>query len=606
MNKKRYNKIVKNRLMKSALILSILIFVFIIRVGYLQIVRGESLSTKAVHQWTKDIVLKPDRGDIYDRNGKKLSTDISLYTVSVMPRKISEKNHKDYINKISNILDIEKEKVEKALISDGNWSEIERYVDIKKAEKLKKEKLLGVSIDEISKRYYPFDNFLVQVIGNTNRDAVGQYGIEKQFNETLMGNPGRWIKTVDGNRMELPYNYQKKYEPENGKNIVLTIDERIQHFAENGAEKALKENKAKRVSVLVMDPKTGEMLAMASKPDYDPNSRMTINTDPDFPWIDLGEDLKEKFDEKPWEEKQDTLYDMWKNPMVSEIYEPGSTFKLLIAAASLEEGLVNTTEKFFCDGKVTQVPGNITCMKPHGEQTLAEGLQNSCNEVAVVLGLRLGKEKIVEYAKAFGMGDLTGIELPSEIGGLVKSEKTMKDLDVATMSFGQGIAVTPIQLITSISAIANEGKMMSPNIIKSVIDDEGEIIENTEKIYKRQIISKKTANTILDMMEQVVSKGSGKNAYIEGYRVGGKTGTSQKAINGKYSDGKHVASFVGVAPIDDPRLSVLTIIDEPGGNIHYGGALAAPITKEVIENSLTYLNVPRIEMKVEEKTKEEN
>ncbi|MGO1367825.1 peptidoglycan D,D-transpeptidase FtsI family protein [Senegalia sp. (in: firmicutes)] len=600
MNKKKYNKIVKNRIMKSSLLLSILIFGFIVRVGYLQIVRGESLSTKAVHQWTRDVVLKPDRGDIYDRNGKKLSTDLSLYTVSVLPGKISEKNHEKYIKKISNILDIEKEKIEKALKSDNDWSEIERYVDIKKAEKLKDEALIGVSIDEVSKRYYPFDNFLSQVIGNTNRDGIGQYGIESHFNETLMGNPGRWIKTVDGNMMELPYNYQKKHEAENGENIVLTIDERIQYFAETGAEQALKENMAKRVSVLVMDPKTGEMLAMASKPDYNPNSRMSINHDLNSPWIDIGKDIKEAFNEKSWEEKQDTLYDMWKNPLVSEIYEPGSTFKLLIAAASLEEGLANTTEKFFCDGKVTQVPGNITCMKAHGEQTLAEGLKNSCNEVAVELGLRLGKEKIVEYARAFGMGDLTGIELPSEIGGIVKSKKTMKDVDVATMSFGQGVAVTPIQLITSISAIANEGKMMSPNIVKSIVDDKGDIIKETKKTYKRQIISKKTADTMLEIMEKVVSEGSGKNAYIEGYRVGGKTGTSQKAIDGKYVNGKYVASFVGVAPINNPRLVVLTVIDEPNKASHFGGVIAAPVSKNIIEETLTYLAIPKVQVDEEE------
>ncbi|WP_130806354.1 peptidoglycan D,D-transpeptidase FtsI family protein [Senegalia massiliensis] len=593
MKKKRYNKLIKNRLIVSSLILSILVFIFIIRLGYLQVVKGESLSSKAIHQWTRDIELKPNRGDIYDRNGKKLSTSVSLYTVSIIPQNISEEKHEDYINKISKIIDIEKQKVEIALKSDKNWYEIKRYVETEKAEKLKEENLIGVSIDETSKRYYPFDDFLSQVIGNTNRDGVGQYGIEKYFNEILMGNPGRWIKTVDGNRMELPYNYQKKYEPEDGKNLVLTIDERIQHFAENGAEKALKDNKAKRASVLVMDPKTGEILAMASKPGYNPNNRMVLNYDPQSPWIDLGEEYKEKFSEKNWEEKEDTLYDMWKNTLVSEIYEPGSTFKLLIAAASLEEGLVNTNEKFFCDGKVTQVPGNITCLKAHGEQTLEEALENSCNEVPVVLGLRLGKEKIVEYAKAFGMGDLTGIELPSEIGGLVKSEKTMKDVDIATMSFGQGIAVTPIQLINAVSSIANDGKLMTPRIVKNIVDDEGESVKEFESTYKRQVISKKTAETMMDMMESVVSNGSGKNAYIEGYRVGGKTGTSQKAIDGKYVKGKHVASFVGVAPMDDPRVSVLTIIDEPKGSVHYGGTLAAPITKEIIEESLTYLNVPR-------------
>lgn len=600
---KPFAKRVKNRLIVAFLVLSLLIFAMIIRLGYLQIVKGESLSTKAVHQWTRDIVLNPQRGDIYDRNGKKLATNISLYTVSALPQKIKEKNRDEYIEKISTILDIEKEKVEKAIKSDSSWVEIERYVDREKAELLKEENLTGISVDEVSKRYYPFDNFLAQVLGNTNRDGVGQYGIERYFDEELMGTPGRWIKTVDGNRMELPYNYQKKHEPEDGKNIVLTIDETIQHYAERAAGEALKDNTAKRASVLVMDPTTGELLAMASKPDYNPNERMTLGFDPNMPWINFSEEQKNKFNEKSWSEKENDLYNMWKNPLISDIYEPGSTFKVLVTAASLEEGLVNLNETFFCDAKVTQVPGNITCMSAHGEQTLAEGLQNSCNEVAVVLGLRLGKEKLNEYAKAFGLDEHTDIQLPSEIGGIVKSPKSMGDVDLATMAFGQGVAVTPLQLISSISSIANEGKMMQPNIIKSIIDDEGNEIQNIEPTYKKQVISKKTAKTMLDILESVVEEGSGRRAKIPGYRVGGKTGTAQKAIKGKYVDDKYITSFIGIAPINDPKIAVLTIIDEPDPKSHYGGVIAAPVSRKVIEDTLTYLNIPREE--IDEETEEE-
>ncbi|MBS4534587.1 stage V sporulation protein D [Clostridium sp. D2Q-14] len=596
-----FKKLVKNRLILIAIFVSLLIFILIIRLGYLQIVKKKTFSTKAVQQWTRDIVLNPQRGYIYDRNGKKIATNISLYTISVIPNQIDEKDYDKYIERISKILELEEEKVETAIKSEDNWVEIERDVDREKAELLKKEKLEGISIDETSKRYYHFGNFLAQVLGNTNRDGVGQYGIERYFNEELMGTPGRWIKTVDGNRMELPYNYQKKYEEENGKNLVLTIDETIQYHAENAAKDALKENEAKNASVIVMDPKTGDILAMASKPDYDPNERMNITYDSNMPWINLSEEQILEFSQKSWEEKQDELYDMWKNPLISDVYEPGSTFKILLLAASLEEGIVDLNETFYCDGKVTEVPGNITCLKDHGIQTLSEGIQNSCNEVAVQLGLRLGKETLNEYIRAFGMGEPTGIELPSEIGGLLKDPKSMEDVDLATMAFGQGIAVTPLQLINSVSSIANDGKLMKPNIVKSIIDDEGNELEKKEVVYTKQVISKETAQTVLDILEEVVSEGSGRNAYIPGYRVGGKTGTAQKAVDGKYISGKYVSSFIGVAPIDDPKVVVLTIIDEPNPKkTYYGSTIAAPVAKNVIEDTLTYLNVPREEEKDED------
>lgn len=592
-----FKKLVKNRLVVLAIVISILIFALIIRLGYLQIVKGENFSTMAVQQWTRDIVLNPQRGDIYDRNGKKLVTNISLYTVSAIPSQIDKKDHDKYIEEISNILEIEKEKVDTAIKSDSSWSEIERYVDIEKAELLKEEKFAGISIDETSKRYYPFGDFLAGVLGNTNRDGIGQYGIESYFNGELMGTPGRWIKTVDGNKMELPYNYQKKYEEEDGKNLVLTIDETIQHYAEKGAEKALKDNEAKNASVIVMDPKSGDILAMASKPDYDPNERMTMDYDPNMPWIDLGENQKKEFDEKSWQEKETDLYDMWKNPLISDIYEPGSTFKVLLLAASLEEGITDLNDTFYCDGVVTEVPGNITCMKSHGAQTLSEAVRNSCNEMAVQLGLRLGKEKFNEYVRSFGIGQVTDIDLPSEIGGLLKDPKSMGDVDLATMSFGQGVAVTPLQLINSISSIANDGKVMKPNIVKSIIDDEGNEIEKNESTYIRQAVSKETAETVLEILEKVVVDSK---ASIPGYRVGGKTGTAQKVIDGKYANGKYISSFIGMAPIDDPRIVVLTIIDEPTPDRpYYGGTIAAPIAKRVIEDTLTYLNVPREEIEEE-------
>lgn len=591
-----FKKIIKNRLISTSIILSVIILAFIIRLGYLQIVKGDRLRIEAVEQWTRDLKLEPKRGVIYDRNGKKLATNLSLFTVSAMPHKIKEENYDKYTKKISEILEVDEEKVYSAITADSTWMEIKRYVDRDKALNLKEESLRGISIDEEVKRYYPFEDFLSQVLGNTNRDSVGQYGVEKSFDKYLMGTPGRWIKTVDGNRMELPYNYQKKYEPKDGANIVLSIDETIQHYAEKAAYQAVKENTAKRASVLIMDPKTGEMLAMATSPDYNPNNRMELLYNPEKPWQKLNNKQKEEFEKTPWSNKKERIYDIWKNPLVSNIYEPGSTFKVLVGAASLEENVVSENDKFYCDGYVTQVPGDIKCWSyrdPHGEQTFKEGIQNSCNEVMVALGLRLGKEKLYEYAKAFGFGEVTGIDLPSEVSGLVRKPENMRDVNLATISFGQGISVTPIQLITAVSSLGNDGNLMQPRIVKRIVDGNGKTIKEFEPVIKKKVISHKTSKTMLDIMESVVSEGSGKKAYIPGYRVGGKTGTAEKVINGKYANGKYISSFIGIAPVDDPRISVLVIIDEPDENNYYGGQIAAPIAKQVIEDTLTHLNVER-------------
>lgn len=588
---------IKRRLIAMIIIVFLIMLGLITRLGYLQIVKGEELKKETLEQSTRDIQVKAKRGIIYDRKGKKLATSISNYTVRCWPSVIEDEDKREYSKKIADILEMDEEQVYKIITSNRDSLELKRWIDKEKAEVLRNERLDGIEIEDDIKRYYPYGKFAANLLGNTNRDSIGQYGIERTYNKYLTGTPGRWIKAVDGKKRELPNNYGRLYEPVDGLNVVLTIDEAIQHFAEKAAQEALVANKAKRVSILVMEPKTGDMLAVASLPEYDPNNRNELLYDPKQPWISLSEEQIDQWNKQEWKQKESILFDSWKNFAIDGIYEPGSTFKIITAAAGLEENVVTPESKFYCDGYVTQVKGaNIKCWRyyrPHGEQTLIEGLQNSCNEVIVDIGLRLGKESLYKYIKAFGFGEKTDIDVNGEEAGIVRSPENMREVNLATVSFGQGISVTPIQLITAVSSLANDGNLIEPRVADKLVDQEGNIVQTFEPKVKRKVISKETSDTMLEILESVVSEGSGKNAYLPGYRVGGKTGTAQKIKDGKYEDGYYIASFVGIAPVNDPKIAVLVIIDEPAGTEDYqGGKIAAPVAREVIKDTLNYLDVP--------------
>lgn len=585
----------KKRLVIIFFVVSFFVFALILRLGYLQIVKGEELKKGALEQWTKGIDIKPKRGVIYDRNGKKMAMSISSYTVWSSPADI--KNSKETAKVVAEILDMDEKEIYEKITKQQRVEKIKQWITKEEAVKLRKANLPGIEIIDDNKRHYPYGNFASHIIGFTDIDNNGLYGIEKVYDKYLNGTPGKWIKTTDAKGRQLPYGGEKLYEAEDGLSVVLTLDETIQHFAEKAALESLLKNNAKNVSVIVMEPKSGDVLAMVTKPDYDPNN----------PREPIDEEIKAQWKDLPHQELEKRWYDMWRNFAINDAYEPGSTFKIITAAAGLEENVTTPKTRFHCGGQIKGIPGaNIKCWRwynPHGSQTFKEGAQNSCNAVFVDVGRKLGSEKMLKYVKAFGFGENTEIDLTGEQAGIVPTNpKNMKEVNLATMSYGHGIAVTPIQLVTAVSAVANGGDLMKPRLVKELIDEDGKVVQSFKSEARRKVISKETSDTLLDILESVVSEGTGKNAYVPGYRIAGKTGTAQKVIDGRYAPGKYIASFVAVAPADDPKVAVLVVVDEPGGASYYGGSTAAPTASEVVEETLKYLDV---KPKYTEKEKEE-
>nr|WP_192930110.1 stage V sporulation protein D [Alkaliphilus pronyensis] len=563
-------------------ITSLAIFGLIIRLGWIQIVNGEKYKELANRQQTRDIPIPAKRGVIYDRNGKELVISASTSTIYVRPREVEDVEAT--ASKLANILELDTNDLIKKIDKKYSTVKIAYWIDDDLVDKIRQEKLKGVYIGEDNMRHYPYGNFASYVLGHTNVDNRGIAGIEMEYDKYLSGIPGRWIKSTDGEGRQLAFSVERYYPPEDGLSVVLTIDEVIQHFTEKAIQNALEINKAKRVTTIVMDVKTGDILAMAAKPDYDPNK----SREP------LDEELRLHLEELPDNEKLEIWYSMWRNPMTNDTYEPGSTFKLITTAAVLEEGIATPESHFYSSGTINVAGRILKCWRhynPHGDQTLEEAVQNSCNTVFVQLGEKLGSKTFYSYIDAFGFKDITGVDLPGERKSIMYQLPQVGPVELATMSFGQSISVTPIQLITAVSAIANNGTLMKPRIVKELVDHEGNIVHRFEETIVRQVISQKTSREMLDIMESVVSEGSGKAAYIPGYSVGGKTGTAQKVIDGKYAPGYYVASFIGVAPTDDPRLAVLVIVDEPNGLSHFGSITAAPIAGEILEESLRYLEI---------------
>ncbi len=388
---------------------------------------------------------------------------------------------------------------------------------------------------------------------------------------------------TDSYGRELPGGDRKYYEPQNGLNLILTIDEVIQHFTEKAIENALNENKAKRTMAIVMDPKTGDIFSIAVKPDYDNNNPRKI-----------PEEYEEKWGQMSLKEQYDALFKIWRNPIISDTYEPGSTFKIVTSAAGLEEGVVKPDDKFYCSGFVEVGGHRLKCWRyyrPHGSETFVEGVQNSCNPVFIEVAQRLGKEKFYKYIKGFGFGTTTNIKLLGEASGIVRDIGYIGPVELANIAFGQGISITPIQLITAACAIANDGYLMEPRIAKKLIDEEGNTIHDFKPRMIRQVISKDTSATMRSILETVVNNGSGAGAYLPGYKVAGKTGTAQKAEGGRYIQGRYVSSFLAFAPADDPKVAVLVVIDEPSAGSYYGGVIASPVVKSILSDTLRYLDI---------------
>lgn len=591
------NKSTKTRLRFVLGVIMLVVFVLAFRLFYIQVYNNEDLKKGALEQWTKGIDIKSNRGIIFDRNGKKLAVSVTAYTVWATPADI--KNPVEDAKSIASVLNMEEEFVYEKLTKDVSTEKIKQWITREEALELRKLGLRGLTVIDDNKRYYPYGNFAAYVLGFTDIDNNGLDGIEKTFDKYLTGIPGKWVKTTDAANRQLPYDGEKIYDAEDGLSAVLTIDETIQHFAEKAANQALVDTKAKTVSIIVLDPFTGDVLAMVNKPDYDPNE----------PRQPLNDSQKEEWNNLPIDQLQDKWYSMWRNFAISDVYEPGSTFKVVTAAAALEEASANLNTHYFCNGFVRDIKGVVlkcdSWYDPHGDQTFAEAINNSCNVAFVNMGRQLGKEQLYKYIKAFGFGEPSGIDLLGEQSGIIPSgTDVIKEVNLATMSYGHGIAVTPIQMVNTFATLANGGNLMTPRLVKELIDYEGNVVKSFPTESRRKVLSDKTSETMLNLLEGVVRDGTGKRAYIPGYRVGGKTGTALKIINGRYADGKYIASFGAIAPVDDPKIAVLVIIDEPVG-VYYGGTIAGPVMKSVVEDTLNYLEVPKVYTEEEIKTIEE-
>jgi stage V sporulation protein D (sporulation-specific penicillin-binding protein) len=592
---------------RLSVFVGVMILIFAIILGklvFLQVINAEEYHKMAMGQWVRDTRLNAKRGLIFDREGKKLAVNLGMYSVWIRPKDIEDVNKT--ADTLQKILLLDREYIMSCLTHKGNSKILKRWIpketadllfDIKKAEEIEERKLLyGIDIIEDIKRYYPYGTVGSQIMGFTNVDNVGISGLEKLYNTEMTGVRGRTVYTKARYFDELPFGNSKLTEPEDGYSVVLTIDEEIQEKVEKEAYKALVKTKANFVTVVAMNPKTGEILAMTTKPDYNPNERMDLLYSLDKPWELMGEQELEQVKKMPAEEKNKRVYERYRNRTITDMYEPGSVFKAVTGAVAVEENIVGdpfNDYKYFCDGRVTQVPGNLKCWyypRTHGAETFANALQNSCNDALVQMALELKQDTLLKYYKAFGFGEKTGIELVGESKGILPSDpSTIKDIELATMCYGQGkIVVTPLQLITAVSTIVNGGNLMEPMIVDKLVDVEGNVISENEPKVRRRVVSEETSSIMRRVLETVVTKGGGKAAKIPGYRIGGKTGTAQKVVDGKYADGKYVSSFMGIAPIEDPEILVLTVVDEPRTG-RYGSKMALPTSREVLRFALPYL-----------------
>jgi len=559
----------------------------VVRIGYIQFVNGDEYSKEAALQQTKDVEISSKRGTIYDRNMNELAKSASTETVTVCPREIIEAKKVDEIaESLASILDMDEDEIKKKLSKESAYEIIKRKIDKKQADQIRAKEFVGVDLIEDFKRYYPGGSLASHVIGFVGTDSQGLAGVEMIYESYLKGVPGRIITAKNATGTDMPYKYEKYIDPENGVNVVLTIDEIIQRKVEDTLKKTAENYDVENgASCIVMNAKTGEIYAMATYPGFDLNSPFTIVDE------ELREEIEEIEDDEEYNKATaDALNKQWRNKAVVDAYEPGSTFKSMVAAMALEENIVSLNENFVCTGSMHFGDHTIKCHNTagHGNETFVKGVYNSCNPVFMTIGTRLGTSRFHKYFQAFGFGQTTGFDLPGEATGTFHSMDRFNEVELATSSFGQSFTVTPLQLITAYSAITNDGYMVKPRLIKSLVDNDGNIIKNFETETVRQVISSETANTVCEILEGVASDGTSKNAYIEGYRVAGKTGTSEKLPRG---NGKYIASFAGFAPADDPEIICLIMFDEPMGAQYMGGQIAAPAFKEIMSDVLVYLQI---------------
>lgn len=582
MNMKKSNGLDRKRIVLTISLFCFAALVLITKLGYDQIVNPEKYGDRAVLQQQKDEIIKPLRGSILDRNGKELA--VSLVTYDILIEKIYVGNPEETAVKISEVLEVSPQEFMEKYKDDSKRFYIAKNVSFEKAEQLKAQKLYGLKYEENSQRVYPYGQFASYILGHISSDNEGLAGIEAYLNTELKGIPGRKIVLKDGSNREIPDSEIRFNEAQDGYNIVLTVDEVIQHHVEKVVNQAYIDYNAVGVTAIVMNPKNGEIIAMASKPDYDPN-KPRVPVESSY--------IKEYELAQTQDQKSSIISRMWRNPAVNDIYEPGSPFKLITSAAVLEEDKVSPEERFYDKGYITVNDRKIKNWTnvPYGNISFINAVEDSVNTVFVEVANRIGPQVFLDYINSFGYGEKTGIEIPGEATGILYNMNNLGPVELATMSFGQSISVTPIQMANAVSAIANGGKLLKPTLVKEIRDKDGNLIDRHQPEVIRTPISYQTASEVLSIMESVVNSGGGSRSKIEGYRVAGKSGTAQKVIDGKYQVGAYIGSFVGVAPVEDPELVVLCVVDEPRGGLYYGGSTAAPVVKEILEYSLRYFGI---------------
>ncbi|MBU3196870.1 penicillin-binding transpeptidase domain-containing protein [Clostridium algidicarnis] len=576
---------------KATFIIFLIVFLLLsIQLFRRMVLQGEFLGNKAEQQFLNEAKISPKRGSILDRNGRELAVSADVYKVNLDLLAMQEycvrynETKEQVSEEISGALGMDNDKVLSMLDKTDNNGRLlrgmtlERKIEKDKIDKLKEvrkaKKYNFMIIENDSTRLYPNNNFLAHALGIVDLEGEGVFGLEKYYDKELMGVAGIRIAELDKNASELPYEDVVYTEAINGKDVILSVDESIQYIAQTVADKALKDTKAKGVTIIVTNPKNGEVLAMVNKPDFDLNNpRMGI--------VD-----------------NEKLQQLWRNKAVNDVFEPGSTFKITTISAALEEKVTSLNDDFYCKGFTVVNGTKVNCWKPegHGSEKLIDILENSCNPGFMELGRRLGQERLNKYIYDFGFGKPAGIDLTGEAAGIIKPTDQMTDLDLAIISFGQTDAASPIQILAALNTIMNGGVYSTPHLMKEVVgvDKNGgtSVSKPYEEKNQRQVISKDTANTVAKMLEETVSKGSGKQAYVEGLGIAGKTGTAQKAnIGGKgYVEGKFISSFIGAAPYDNPKVSVFVSIDEPEGE-HFGGIIASPVAKELFQQIFNQMGI---------------
>ena len=573
MKNKTYNK---KKILVVFVCAALILCALIGRLVWLMIFDAEYYQELAQDLHEREREIKAARGEIVDRNGVVLATNRTVCTISVIHSQVGDPER--VIEVLSSELEMEESEVREKVEKVSSMERIRTNVDKETGDRIRDYDLAGVKVDEDYKRYYPFDDLASRVLGFTGGDNQGIIGLEVKYEDYLKGTNGTILTVTDARGIELDGVAEDRIEPVDGQTLRVSLDYNIQAYCQQAAENVMEEKQAEAVSILLMNPQNGEILACVNVPEFDLNDPYELNN---------GVDADSLSDE----ELQDQLNQMWRNRCINDTYEPGSTFKIITASASLEEGVVSLDDTFFCPGYRIVEDRKIRCHKVggHGQETFVEGIQNSCNPVFMDIGLRLGSDRFYDYFEKFGLLKLTNVDLPGEAGTIMHRKEDIGTVELATMTFGQSFQVTPIQMAVTVSSIINGGTRVTPHVGMAVLDENGETVETFDYETEDGIVSEETSETMQMLLESVVSEGSGKNAYIEGYSIGGKTATSQTLPR---SANKYISSFIGFAPADDPQILGIVIIHDPQG-VYYGGTIAAPVLRDIYDNVLPYLGIEK-------------